>query len=208
MDAPDLDLLLDRARSGDETAFAGLYRDLQPRLLRYLQVQAPEHAEDVAADTWLDVARAIGGFDGGSTAFRSWLFAIARHRLVDAVRRASRRPLHLVADGSVLDALGEPWPDPADDVQAYEATQRAVAMVRTLPPDQAEVVMLRVVAGLEPAEVALLVGKPVGSVRVLAHRGLRRLARTLAANQQAAAPSGAASSGGAAPSGGPRAEEV
>ncbi len=190
MDAPDLDLILDRARSGDESAFTALYRDLQPRVLRYLQVQAPDQAEDVAADTWLDVARAIGGFSGDSTAFRSWVFAIARNRLVDAVRRAGRRPVQLVDDERVLDGLGQVAPDPAGDAETYEATQRAIALVRSLPPDQAEVVMLRVIAGLEPAEVALLVGKPVGSVRVLAHRGLRRLARTVGANEPAAAPFG------------------
>ena len=213
MDTPDLDLLLDRARSGDESAFAGLYRDLHPRMLRYLQVQTPELAEDVAADTWLDVARALGGFDGDAGAFRSWVFAIARNRLVDAVRRAGRRPLHLVEDSGELEALAGlraaagygpgGLADPASDAETYEATQRAVAMVRTLPPDQAEVVMLRVIAGLEPTEVALLVGKPVGSVRVLAHRGLRRLARTLAATEQEAA-----GRSPAAPSGGHQGEMV
>ena len=75
--------------------------------------------------------------------------------------------------------------------EAREATRRAVALVRTLPPDQAEVVLLRVVAGLEVAEVAELLGRSTGSVRVLSHRGLRRLAGTLAAaRDSAAAPSG------------------
>ena len=207
MDTAGLDDLLDRARSGDESAFAGVYRDLQPRLLRYLQVQAPDLAEDVAADTWLDVARAIGGFDGDSTAFRSWLFAIARNRLVDAIRRSSRRPLRLVDDAAELEALAGAAGGPDDHVgaraEAYEATQRAIALVRTLPPDQAEVVMLRVLAGLEPTEVALLVGKPVGSVRVLAHRGLRRLARTIAAGSE-----GVVDAQGAGPSGGQHGEGV
>jgi len=198
MDVPDLDDLLDRARSGDESAFSAVYRDLQPRLLRYLQVQSPGLAEDVAADTWLEVARAMGGFAGDSTAFRSWVFAIARNRLVDAIRRSARRPVHLVDDTAELEALAGAGDldDAGARAEAYEATQRALALVRTLPADQAEVVMLRVLAGLEPAEVALLVGKPVGNVRVLAHRGLRRLARSLAdgsaavGDPQPAAPSG------------------
>jgi RNA polymerase sigma-70 factor (ECF subfamily) len=182
MDGLDLDDLLDRARSGDESAFSVVYRDLQPRLLRYLQVQAPSLAEDVAAETWLEVARAIGGFSGDSTAFKSWVFAIARNRLVDAVRRSARRPVHLVDDTAELEALAGAGDldDAGARAEAYEATQRALALVRTLPADQAEVVMLRVLAGFEPAEVALLVGKPVGNVRVLAHRGLRRLARAIA----------------------------
>jgi RNA polymerase sigma-70 factor, ECF subfamily len=205
MDLPDLDELLDRARSGDESAFSGLYRELQPKVLRYLQVQAADQAEDVAADTWLDVARAVGGFTGDFAAFRSWVFAIARNRLVDAVRRASRRPLHLVDSVVDLEAMvtraGTVAPEAGARAEAYEATQRAIAAVRTLPPDQADVVMLRVVVGLDVDEVAALVGKPAGSVRVLAHRGLRRLARTLSAGAGAADDS-AADEATAAPSGG------
>jgi RNA polymerase sigma-70 factor, ECF subfamily len=183
MDVALLDALLDRARAGDESAFADVYREVQPRLLRYLQAQARDLAEDVAADTWLDVARAMPGFVGDSTAFRSWIFAIARNRMVDAVRRSARRPLHLVDDTAQLEALatsvGDVDDGPAVRAEAYEATQRAIAMIRTLPPDQAEVLLLRVLAELDPPEVALLVGKPVGHVRVLAHRGLRRLGRML-----------------------------
>jgi RNA polymerase sigma-70 factor, ECF subfamily len=187
MDSSDFDQLLDRARSGDEQAFAAIYRDVQPRLLRYLRVQAPERAEDAAADTWYEVARAIGQFVGDQSGFRAWVFTVARHRLVDGIRRDTRRPLQLVDDDALLERLaqrtGAPVAESADaaaSLEQQEATRRAVALVRTLPPDQAEVVLLRVVAGLEPAEVAELLGKPVGHVRVLSHRGLRRLARTVA----------------------------
>jgi RNA polymerase sigma-70 factor (ECF subfamily) len=195
MDDPGFDALLDRARSGDESAFAAIYRDLQPRLLRYLQVQAPDRAEDAAADTWLEVARSVGAFTGDESGFRSWVFTIARSRLVDGIRRDARRPVRLVDEVYELEVLaGQGDSAESSDVGAQveqeEATSRAIALVRTLPPDQAEVVLLRVVAGLDPAEVAALLGKSVGSVRVLAHRGLRRLARTLAANEPQTAPSG------------------
>ncbi len=195
MDVPGFDVLLDRARSGDEDAFAALYRDLQPRLLRYLQVQAPDRAEDAAADTWLEVARSLGSFTGDESGFRSWVFTIARSRLVDGFRRDARRPVRLVDEEYELELLaGQGDVDESDHVGARveeeEATRRAIALVRTLPPDQAEVVLLRVVAGLEPGEVATLLGKSVGSVRVLSHRGLRRLARTLAATAPQTAPSG------------------
>ncbi|MFI5099497.1 MAG: RNA polymerase sigma factor [Actinomycetes bacterium] len=195
MDVPGFDVLLDRARSGDEDAFAALYRDLQPRLLRYLQVQAPDRAEDAAADTWLEVARSLGSFTGDESGFRSWVFTIARSRLVDGFRRDARRPVRLVDEEYELELLaGQGDVDESDHVGARveeeEATRRAIALVRTLPPDQAEVVLQRVVAGLEAAEVAALLGKSVGSVRVLSHRGLRRLARTLAATAPQTAPSG------------------
>jgi RNA polymerase sigma-70 factor (ECF subfamily) len=210
MDVALLDDLLDRARAGDESAFAAVYREVQPRLLRYLQAQAHDLAEDVAADTWLDVARAMPGFVGDSTAFRSWIFAIARNRMVDAIRRNARRPLHLVDGTAELEALasavGEVDDDTAARAEAYEATQRAIALIRTLPPDQAEVLLLRVLAELDPPEVALLVGKPVGHVRVLAHRGLRRLARLLepATADDLDDPLGGLGKRPAAPSGGHR----
>jgi RNA polymerase sigma-70 factor (ECF subfamily) len=71
------------ALGGDEQAFARLWRDLHPALLRYLQVVTPGAAEDVASETWLEVVRGLGQFTGDETGFRSWVFTIARHRALD-----------------------------------------------------------------------------------------------------------------------------
>ena len=71
-------------------------------------------------------------------------------------------------------------PDAADLALDNLATQRAIALVSALPPLQAEVIMLRVVAGLDTGAVAELLGRSPGAVRVAAHRGLRRLAGILA----------------------------
>jgi len=71
-------------------------------------------------------------------------------------------------------------PDAADLALHNLATQRAIALVSALPPLQAEVIMLRVVAGLDTEAVAELLGRSPGAVRVAAHRGLRRLAGVLA----------------------------
>ena len=151
---------------------------MQPLLVRFLQVHAPDHADDAAADAWLEVARHLTDFQGDQRGFRAWVFTIARRKVVDRVRKELRRPVIALEDDQ--DEL-ERTEDTADIVVEAEATRRAIALVRTLPPDQAEVVMLRVVAGLDNAEVAELVGKSPGAVRVLAHRGIKRLARTLAA---------------------------
>jgi RNA polymerase sigma-70 factor, ECF subfamily len=162
------------AQGGDEMAFACLFRDVQPALLRYLQVITPE-AEDVAGDTWLQVVKALPGFRGGEQAFRAWLFTIARHRAVDAGRSRSRRPdLPLAVTG----AMDHPTvPDTADLALEAISTQSALALIKTLPRDHAEIIMLRVVAGLEAADVARIVGKTPGAVRVTAHRALRRLSQ-------------------------------
>ena len=176
--------LLDRARSGDEVAFAHVYREVHPRLLRYLKVQAPDRAEDVASETWLQVTRSLARFDGGPAQFRAWVFTIARSKLVDAVRRERKVQLRLVYDTAELEWYATGSAQDFDDpvlatAEEEESTRWAVALIRTLPPDQADVVLLRVLVGLDNAEVAAIVHKSPGAVRVLAHRGLKRLARTL-----------------------------
>ena len=161
------------AQGGDDTAFACLFRDVQPALLRYLQVITPD-ADDVAGETWLQVVKGLPGFRGSEEAFRAWLFTIARHRAVDASRSRSRRPdVPLTGDETGLQPLA---PDAADQALESISTRSVVALVKRLPPDHAEIIMLRVVAGLEAADVARIVGKTPGAVRVTAHRALRRLA--------------------------------
>jgi RNA polymerase sigma-70 factor (ECF subfamily) len=161
-----------------EGAFSVLWRDANPALLRYLRVIAPGGAEDIAADTWVQVIRGLAAFRGDEAAWRAWLFTIARHRAIDEGRRRSRQPVVSVPE---LADLAEPGsPDPADLVLEKLSTQAAVALIATLPRFQAEVILLRVVAGLDTPAVARLVGRSPGAVRVAAHRGLRRLAATLA----------------------------
>jgi len=164
---------LAEAQRGDEAAFARLFRDVQPTLLGYLRIIAPEAADDVAGETWLHVVKGLAKFSGGEEAFRGWLFTIARHRAVDLGRsRARRRTVPLAPSGA-----GERLaPDAADVALERISTHAALALIAALPADQAEIIMLRVVAGLDTHAVARIVGKRPGAVRVAAHRALRRLA--------------------------------
>jgi RNA polymerase sigma-70 factor (ECF subfamily) len=171
------DAVVAAAANGDEQAFAILWRDLQPALLRYLRVVAPGASEDLASEAWLEVARGLGRFQGDENGFRSWVFTVARHRMVDWRRRETRHPSTPVPPQAVPERPGPG--DAADPVLEAISTRAALALVAELPPDQAEVVTLRVVAGLDVAEVAAVVGKRAGAVRVLSHRGLRRLAELL-----------------------------
>ncbi len=172
--------MLARAAVGDEDAFGFLWQDLQPRLLRYFSVIAPAAAEDLASETWLKVVRAIGRFYGDEPAFRAWVFTIARHVALDWRRQATREPTNPlpVGDRTVLTAPD----DPAATALEGMSTRAALNLVATLPPDQAEAIILRVVAGLDVSQVAELMGKRLGTVRVLTHRGLRRLAEQLGAD--------------------------
>jgi RNA polymerase sigma-70 factor, ECF subfamily len=164
--------ILARARAGDEAAFARIFRDVQPALLRYLRVIAPD-AEDVAGETWVQVVAGLAGFRGDERAFRAWLFTIARHRAADAGRSRNRRPTVPLE----LSEAEQPASADAADLALEAVSARAVvALIKLLPREQAEVIMLRVVADLDFGDVARIVGKTPGAVRVAAHRGLRRLA--------------------------------
>jgi RNA polymerase sigma-70 factor, ECF subfamily len=167
-----------RAQDGDPEAFRCLYRDIQPRLLRYLHALVGQDAEDVAAETWLQVTRDLPGFAGDYDHFRGWAATIARHRALDHLRRASRRPPQVPV--AAEDLAG--WPA-ADDTAQHAidavATDAALALINTLPPDQAEAVLLRAVLGLDARTAGAVLGKRPGTVRSAAHRGLRTLARRL-----------------------------
>jgi RNA polymerase sigma-70 factor, ECF subfamily len=177
-DKPDLSEAVRAAQQGDEQAFRALYRDMQPRLLRYLRTMVGDDAEDVASEAWLHIARDLAGFSGDSDGFRGWAATIARHRAMDHQRRHRRRPQ--TAPTPVEDlgdlAAGENTEQSAIDTVS---TQAAVAMIADLPPDQAEAVMLRVVMGLDAESAGRVLGKKAGAVRTAAYRGLRKLATRL-----------------------------
>jgi RNA polymerase sigma-70 factor (ECF subfamily) len=168
----DPGLAVAAAQRGDTDAFRVLYRDVQPRLLRYLRALVGEDAEDVASETWLQVARDLPRFAGDPIAFRVWLFRIARHRAIDDRRRAWRRR----EESRDHVETGRPAPDAAAEVIEHAGTEWALRLIGELPPDQAEAVLLRVVAGLDVAGTAEVLGKRPGAVRIAAMRGLRRLA--------------------------------
>jgi RNA polymerase sigma-70 factor (ECF subfamily) len=183
MIGPEFPAVLEAATRGDEEAFGRLWRDLQPRLLRYFMVAVPAAAEDLASETWLAVVRSLGRFQGNEPAFRAWVFTIARHELLDWRRRAARRPIEDVPVTGLTDMAAMAAPDdPAATAMDGFSTRAALAVVATLPADQAEAVVLRVVAGLDVDRVAAIMDKRPGTVRVLTHRGLRRLAERLGAD--------------------------
>jgi RNA polymerase sigma-70 factor (ECF subfamily) len=167
--------ILAAAQAGAEWALAELYRELHPRVLRYVRALEPSEAEDLASEIWLDVARGLGRFEGDDRAFRAWAFTIARRRLVDLRRQRARRPAvptpmeRLVERGGIGDV--------EEEAMAGLTTEAAIARIATLPPDQTEVVLLRILGGLSVREVAATTGMRPGTVRVLQHRALKRLAR-------------------------------
>jgi RNA polymerase sigma-70 factor, ECF subfamily len=167
-----------RAQQGDPDAFRALYRDIQPRLLRYLHALAGDDAEDVAAETWLHITRDLPAFTGDYDAFRGWTATIARHRALDHLRRTARRPPATPVPADDLATLPG-TDDTAQHALDNLATDHAITLIATLPPDQAEAVLLRAVLGLDAHTAGQVLGKRPGAIRTAAHRGLRTLARQL-----------------------------
>lgn len=193
-DDRDLDGAIVRAAAGDRVAFAVLYRAVQPRLLRYLRSRLGDIGDDIASEVWLSAGRSIASFTGSIDEFRAWVFTIARRRMVDQWRRDVRRPGKMSqVNLDEVDDVGA-----AADVVALDhmgGMQAARLVVSVLPPDQAEVVLLRVLGDLDVDAVARIMDHTPNWVRVTHHRALHRLARCVTARAAIAAADGFVGSG-------------
>lgn len=164
------------AKGGDETAFTVLFRFAQPAVLRYLRVISRDRADDLAGDTWVQVVRGLSSFQAEEPqAFRAWVLSIARHRWLDDQRARGRRPEVIAQEVPERPSAT----DVAATVDEMMSTESALALIARLPREQAEVVTLRYIADLDVAATAATLGKEPGAVRVLAHRGLRRLEKLI-----------------------------
>ncbi|MFI6058368.1 RNA polymerase sigma factor [Streptomyces sp. NPDC051286] len=169
------------AQDGDEDAFRSVYRAVQPRLLGYIRTLVGEpDAEDVASESWLQIARDLDRFSGDADRFRGWAARIARNRALDHLRMRGRRP---AIGGDETELSEKPAEsDTADEAIEALTTGRTMSLIAQLPQDQAEAVVLRVVVGLDAKSAAETLGKRPGAVRTAAHRGLKRLAELLRAD--------------------------
>jgi RNA polymerase sigma factor (sigma-70 family) len=180
---------VERARRGDEDAFAVVYRMVQPGLLGYVRGLVGDDAEDVASDAWLEIARDLGRFRGDGPGFRGWTAVIARHRALDHLRKLKRRPRVTLLEQDVLQLPGDH--DTALAALETLSTREALETIGTLPQEQAEAVLLRVVVGLDGAATARVLGKRPGAVRTSAYRGLRKLAEQLSPGDRTGGRTGA-----------------
>jgi RNA polymerase sigma-70 factor, ECF subfamily len=163
-----LHLLVLRCQTGDERAFRLLMERFGAKTLAYLRGVVGQDADDVQQDVWLAVYTSIRSLANPS-AFRTWLFRTTRHRAMDYLRRR-KRDAELLDDSPVEDVAGE---DPSDD-DAVDAALLEGAL-DAIPPPQREVLLLRYRDDLTYAEIALVVGCPIGTVRTRLHYAKRRL---------------------------------
>jgi len=166
------------ARHGAEWAWAALYRDVAPGVLRYLRARGVAEPEEVLGDVFLQVVRKLTQFEGGESAFKGWVMTIAHHRVIDEARRRARRPVQ-AAPSEVIEAAA-PVGDAEAEAQQSLATQRVKQVLARLSPDQEDVLVLRMIGGLSIEQVAEATGKTIGAVKSLQARGLAAIRRELA----------------------------
>jgi len=165
-------VLVIRCQAGDERAFRQLFDSFAPRTLGYLRGLIGDAAEDVHQELWLAVYRGIASLSN-PRGFRTWLFRATRHRAIDYLRRVKRES-ELMVDVP-LDAVNATDEDREGDDRADIDTTIAGAAVESLPPPQREVVLLRYEHDMSYAEIALVVGVPIGTVRTRLHHAKRKL---------------------------------
>ena len=164
------DRVLGAASVGAEWAWHELYRETAPVVARYVRARGANDPDDAMGEIFCKIVRRLGSFTGDEQAFRAWVLAIARNQLIDDARRRHRRPEEPV-DHERL-ALAAPSGDAEDDAFANLATQRVRETLSTLTADQRDVMLLRVIGRLTIDEVAEIVGRRPGAVKMLQSRAI------------------------------------
>lgn len=165
------DALVAEAAKTDAGAFGELYERYHPRVYRYVfhRVGNAPDAEDITAVVFMKALEALPNFQSRRSGFAPWLFRITRNSVVDHYRRGRRQ--------EPLDDLEQHAPnaDPLHHALGSESRAELHALVRDLSPDQRDVILLRYTADLSFAEIATILRKNEPAVRMLLHRGLRKL---------------------------------
>ena len=155
---------------------AALYQEYAPLLLAYLRRQTAslEDAEDLLVEVFLAALERDQLLAVPAGERRRWLFGVAQHKLVDAYRRSARHPL--VPLDALLETVEEDAAQAPEQVVLHQEAQLELrAALRRLPPQQQEVLLLRFAHGLGAAEIAAVLGKGEGAVRILIWRALKLL---------------------------------
>lgn len=155
------------AAQADPAAFGILYRQYLPQLYRYIRSRLPtdDEAADVTQSVFLKALEGLPAYQGRGIPFAAWLFRIARNALIDVSRRQRPAiPWQSVPDAQQPEATAQ-----------HDALSHFDALIAPLDDSQREILILRFVVGLPTREIAAVVGKSDGAVRMQLSRSLRTL---------------------------------
>jgi RNA polymerase sigma factor (sigma-70 family) len=174
------------AQAGAPWACTNLWVDHAPAVMAFLRARGSNEPEDLTSEVFLAVFEQLDRFTGDQADFRTFVFTIAYRRLVDELRRRSKRGVHVE------------WTDALDARRSPSAEQEAIgnladastlALLDGLPADQRNVMVLRIIADLTVDQVAEIIGKRPGAVKALQRRALVALRKKFPAGRTPAAAS-------------------
>ncbi|MGH3396690.1 MAG: sigma-70 family RNA polymerase sigma factor [Streptosporangiaceae bacterium] len=166
-----------QAVGGQPAAIDSLLRQIRPMVLRYCRarlgrISGHHHAaDDVAQEVCIALVSALPRYRDMGRPFASFVYGIASHKVADAMRSAA----NLAIPTEDLPDEADDRPGPEETAVAYLEAERVRALLRLLPRQQRELLVLRVLAGLSAQETGNELGMSAGAVRVAQHRALARL---------------------------------
>jgi RNA polymerase sigma factor (sigma-70 family) len=168
----DNDDLARSAQRGESWALTEVWHRYSPAVMAYLRGRGVADPEDMTSEVFLQVFGKIDKFKGGEADLRTFVFSVAHARYVDDRRRLARRGVEAEFVAERHDGVAA---SAETDAQTALATERVRQIIEALAPDQRDVLLLRIVADLSLEQTAEVLGKSVGAVKSLQHRGLAAL---------------------------------
>jgi RNA polymerase sigma-70 factor, ECF subfamily len=167
--------LVAQAQAGDRVAMEGLVAQLRPRVFRYVlaRVLDPHTADDVTQEVAMTVVAALPRYVDQGRPVTAWVFGIAANKVREQRRSSARRQEASV--DAVVERAGDERLEPEHAAMRLDAARQVAAGLATLPELHAEILRLRVAAGLSAEETAAVLDMTPGAVRVAQHRALARL---------------------------------
>jgi RNA polymerase sigma factor (sigma-70 family) len=172
------EVVLEAARAGADWAWARIYDDFAPTILGYLRSRGAPDPEGVSGDVFCQLVRDINRFEGDEAGFRSWVFVMVHHRLLDDLRKRKRRPETSVGSESFWDLEGDTDVEGEAAGRASEVEIRAI--LDELSEAQRDVLLMRIFGDLKIDEIATAMGRRPGAVKALQRRGLQVVREKLA----------------------------
>lgn len=173
-------LLSEIASHQDRGAFAALFEHFAPRVKTFMQRSGASEtgAEELAQETMLMVWRKATLFDSASGSAAAWIFTIARNLRIDAYRRERRDGMAEASDVA-LEFQIDDSPQPDSRLSAAQSEQRVRSALATLSDEQIRVVQLSFFDEKAHAEIAEILGIPLGTVKSRLRLAMRRLRKLL-----------------------------
>jgi RNA polymerase sigma-70 factor, ECF subfamily len=172
----DVESIVDRAVSGDTEAFGRLYDIYADRIYRhiYYRTSNVEDARDLTQEVFTKAWQGLPRYKRTRTPFLGWLFTISHNRVIDYYRAKKD---HAYLNDEMI--MQDSDTSPEKLVEAEFKQQEVRRAILHLPEDQQQVILMSFIEGFEYSEIAAALNKTEGNIRVIIHRGLKKMREIL-----------------------------